>query len=340
MLNIMNHGFTGGVRRAALGLGAISLALGAAQAQAQMHEDLFCSMDGPVFADDRIHVRTGGSIVGVDDEATHVLSNGKVRLRWGALIEGDVTASKVRVRRGSEITGNVIEESAGVEMADVRALVRSYRYNNDNHHVPRTENGRQALRGRHLRVGWGDRLVLPAGDYYLSTLKLRRGATLELAGAVRIYMDRGLVEVGRGRIVGADAADLSIVVARQGFINAHGESGFHASVYAPHALLRVTGKGVASGSVVVDRMWVSDGAEFVATDLCMDGPPVLEEDPETPPEDPGTPPEDPPYEPEDPGTLPGGGSGPAPPGGDTTTTTDPVPPPESDLVVAPPPFAF
>lgn len=276
MNRIKRHAVGGSLRRAALGLGALGLVMGAAQAQA--NEDLLCSMEAPVFAGERVSLRDGASIVGVDGELTHVLSNGRVHLRRGALLEGDVTAARVRMSRSSEILGEIVQTSPGVEPADASDLVESYRANNDNHHVPLTMKGRVALRGGYLTVRRGDHLVLPEGDYFLEMLRVRRGATLELAGPVRIYMDRGLVNVHKGRIIGAEEADLSIIIAREGLVRVGGESGFHASVYAPHSLLSLKGKGVASGSLVARRIWVSDGAEFVASDLCMEGPPVLDED--------------------------------------------------------------
>lgn len=245
--------------------------------------DVFCPLDAPVFVEEKLDVKKHSAIRGLDDGPVRVLSNGKVKLHDHATIEGDLVARDVKLKKGSVVTGAILEESAGVEPEDISDYVEAFRHHNDNHRIPLTENGDVALDGLKLEVRKDDRLVLPAGDYFLRSVRVRKGAVLELAGDVRIHMEKGRVEFKYGSLVGADVARLAIMIADKGHVKAGGHAGFHASVYAPESEFELKGEGVATGSLVVEKAKIDKGAEFHARDACVAGPPPLEQHPALPP---------------------------------------------------------
>lgn len=273
------------LRRSLCGFGTAGLLLAPTAALA-VDEDLFCSVDAPVFADHKVYVKKHSAIRGENDGLTHVMSNGKVKLHKHAMIDGHLTAAHVKTKRGSTVTGNVLEMAAGIVPDDPTDLVASFEFNNDNHHLPQTEMGNDALDGLDLKLDKGDRLVMPAGDYYLHKLEVGKNSVLEVTGPVRIFMPDGKVKFKYGSLVGAAETDVTIVIAGKGHLKVGGHSGFHAAVYAPESKFELKGEGVASGSLVVDKLKVDKGAQYHSVDVCVEGPPDLVPIPnEAPPND-------------------------------------------------------
>lgn len=258
-------------------LGALALA-GTLPAAGHADASLFCGADAPVFGDRLVEVSGGSAILGAEGGATRVRSNAKIVLNGHSAIEGDaVSGGAVKLTGKSQVSGAVIEhEPAVVTPESVHDLVASYEFDNDNHTIPVTSAGAQALHGTELKLSGGDSLEIGAGDYYLTRVKLSGHASLRVYGEVRIHMPHGSFDISGGSLAaGHEGSTLMVVMAGPGVVSSSGGSNFHGAIYAPEARVDVTGQGESWAGVVSAHLKLSGGSRLHAEEICVAGPPEV-----------------------------------------------------------------
>lgn len=197
-------------------------------------------------------------------------------------VNGDVTGMTVTLTDHSTVSGTVVRGQATVappafDLIAARAWAKAH---NNNAALPARlmSGGALALDGR-------ESLTMPAGDYYLTGLRLRGRSHLSVSGRVNIFLDGPLTMRGGSSLNSAgDASSLWIVSAAEAspayeksgeddehggeddgedlrqhdesvFLNGKNRAAFN--LYAPLASVRALGKGQFAGRVLAKTVSLS-----------------------------------------------------------------------------------
>jgi RHS repeat-associated protein len=224
-------------------------------------------------------LRTGAA----EGEQGHVRSNQGVVLDGGVEVHGDAVPGPGTTvtfhGQPSLVTGSTDPADQPFDCApiDLAALRADLEASNDNPLVPSTGKGNPALGGddgRALRLSGRDSLVLPAGSYLLSELRLTGNSSLTVEGPVRLLVT-GSIDVQGGSHLNLDGNPYELLVFSAGdSVSMASYAALHGFLYAPAAEVDLTGRSRVVGGVQGDRVEVSGGARVRRT--VDDAPPELE----------------------------------------------------------------
>jgi|GEM_PF-2216753 len=129
-----------------------------------------------------------------------LLSNGNCNVMDNAFVGGDVFAGPgktVTVDPNAVVTGEIgtKEEECSCVPVNLSTVIGELIEENNNALVPLTEKGRDPLdEDGNLVVRGSDTLILPAGEYLFSSVKINGGSTLSVDGRVFLTVD-GPIEI-------------------------------------------------------------------------------------------------------------------------------------------------
>src|SRR5215210_464106 len=211
----------------------------------------------------------------------HVRSNGDVILDGSIEVHGDTVAGPgrtVRLSGNPLVTGQKKVATAPFVCVPVNlaALRTQLEAANDNASLPLTDKGKPALggtAGRSLELTGKDGLTLPAGTYLLDSLRLVGNSRLRAAGPVQILVT-GSIDVAGGSHVNLDGNPYQVRLWSLGpSVSLSSQSNVYGFVYAPAALVSLTGQSRLVGGVLADRVDISGGSRVRR--LIDDLPPIL-----------------------------------------------------------------
>lgn len=196
---------------------------------------------------------TGGPYVAATaGEEGDVCSGRGIRVMGSIEVHGDVMAGlgyMVDSRGGPIITGVTSATLDGVEpppidFGDIESV-------NDNGAIPTTDGGASPFSsGWNLRIGDGDNLTLPPGEYYFDSVTMNGAATLTLTGPTTIYVNGDFNQTGEGIVnTTMDPHDLTIYSMGKS-VKINGEVDFYGTIVAPYAEVNVGGSANFYGALV------------------------------------------------------------------------------------------
>ncbi|MBI4061405.1 MAG: hypothetical protein HY403_08255, partial [Elusimicrobia bacterium] len=196
---------------------------------------------------DSVSLSGGAEVTGT------VRTNGSFTADGKSTVVGDVEALTADLRGRSAVTGSIARGRATLSDSayDLAAAADWARARNDNAALPAG-----ALNGGALALTGGS-LVLPAGDYYLTGLRLSGQARLMVSGRVNILLDGPLSIDGGAELNAAGAADDLWLVAVAGDASISGNSRSAFNLYAPRSGLSVSGSGEFAGRVLAETASLS-----------------------------------------------------------------------------------
>jgi len=209
------------------------------------------------FGDKKLDMKSNGAVYSYDSSVTpspvpadstsegDVGSNGEVRVHNGTYIDGDVglgeddtgTEAVYTATGTPTVTGQVADvprvdpDPLGAIGGDLAADFVTYSVTNDN-----TSAG---ITGNTISLGNGDSMTLTAGNYYLASIELKNGSTLNIdasSGEVNIYLTGGLdAKNGSSINLTGNPPDFTIFSNSTDLIDFKHGSTFKGTVYAPYA---------------------------------------------------------------------------------------------------------
>lgn len=224
----------------------------------------------------KIELSGKAGVVGVVRTNSAFTADGK------SFVDGDVAGMTVTLSDRSTVSGAIIRGRATVVSPayDLDAARTWAKAHNDNAVLPA-----RLLHGGALTLDGRESVTLPAGDYYLTGLRLRGKSSLSVSGRVNIFLDGPLTVRGGSSLNGSgDAGSLWVVSAdeslrayeRSGddderdeqdddedrrehdygvFLNGKSRAAFN--LYAPFASVRALGKGQFAGRVLAKTVSLS-----------------------------------------------------------------------------------
>jgi len=206
-------------------------------------------------------------------DGSPVGSNGDIVVRDG-VVRGDATpgaGSNVVVHRGG-VTGSTAPRKEAhtlplVDTSEIYEHGRLLRSAHDYSQWPRT--GRVEISGNAVRVRFGATLTIPAGTWYVLSLRVDRGGVVSAAGPVRLYVGRQLV-AERGALVNSTQVPERLQIFAFGDetlsptdrVRLSAKAGLHVAVYAPRMGITVTGGGAVYGALVGRTLTMRDGTAY------------------------------------------------------------------------------
>jgi hypothetical protein len=180
-----------------------------------------------------------------------------VVLSGGAEVAGDVSGRTVTLNGKAEVHGTITRGDAAAtppayDLAAARIWARA---NNDNAVIPASLLSGGAL------IMTGGSLELPAGDYYLTGLRLSGKARLSVSGRVNLFLDGPLSISGSAEINKEGDADDLWIVAGAGDANLAGNTDTAFNLFAPLSGVSVSGDGRFSGRMM-GRTVAGSGKSF------------------------------------------------------------------------------
>ncbi len=181
-----------------------------------------------------------------------ICSNQDIRINGDTAIHGDAMWGPdfdLLTAGGSyEIFGITCENSGAVTAPPVD--LGDVQFQNDNHLIPLSDAGRDAVKGGSLRLVENDNLTLPPGTFYFRSVQMVGQATLTITGPTKIYVD-GDAHFGGGGIMNTteDPKDFQVFCTGNDFTLAGG-SAFYGAILAPEANLVVLGNAEYYGTVI------------------------------------------------------------------------------------------
>lgn len=169
-----------------------------------------------------------------------------VVLSGGAEVTGDVSGRTVSLNGNAEVHGTITRGDAaaippGYDLAAARAWAQA---NSNNAAIPSSY-----LSGGEL-VLTGGSLELPAGDYYLTGLRLSGKARLSVSGRVNIFLDGPLSVSGSAELNKDGDADDLWIVAGAGGASLSGNTDAAFNLFAPLSGVSVSGGGRFAGRMM------------------------------------------------------------------------------------------
>ncbi len=175
-----------------------------------------------------------------------VASNGKIRVKNEARVDGDARGAKVRISSGGRVTGEVVQGAAPIALLPVD--------------VP---SGLTWLGS--LDVTNEQQHTLEVGSYRLSELRVDNAATLRIRnadGPVTLYVEGDVKVTNEGRVLVDDPDPEKFAIYVKGFhdVDLDNEGEFYGVVYAPDAKLTFTNEGEYHGAFVGRKVKIDNGA--------------------------------------------------------------------------------
>jgi hypothetical protein len=147
---------------------------------------------------------------------------------------------------GDEID-RIEPDPLGAVGGDLAAEFTAVKASNDN------GSASPAISGNKINLSAGDTMTLPAGDYYLTDVILRNGATLDIdasAGPVNLYLE-GKLEAKNGSAINSNGqpTDFNLFSNSNKDIIIKNNGGFKGYIYAPNAFVEIMNSGDFFGVV-------------------------------------------------------------------------------------------
>ena len=180
-----------------------------------------------------------------------------VVLSGGAEVAGDVSGRTVTLNGKAEVHGTITRGDAAAvppayDLAAARAWAQAH---NDNAVIPPSLLSGGAL------VMTGGSLELPAGDYYLTGLRLSGKARLMVSGRVNLFLDGPLSVSGSAEVNKEGDADDLWIVAGSGDASLSGNTDAAFNLFAPLSGVSVSGSEHFSGRML-GRTVAASGKSF------------------------------------------------------------------------------
>jgi hypothetical protein len=174
----------------------------------------------------------------------NVESGGAVQLGGNALIDGNASGSRVTTQGSARVSGAITNDftlhGEPIDLALVQALAEAGQTND------RIPAG--FLSGGGLIVDGGRTLTLPEGFYVLESLEVRGKGQVEVQGPASLLVRGPIVVEGGGAVNAAgQARDLVVVSMGEAPVRLSGGALWAGILYAPRALLDLSGDSRAAG---------------------------------------------------------------------------------------------
>lgn len=203
-------------------------------------------------ADEEVAISGGNSVCGGYTSngegaslATSLVSNDKLRVSGGALVDGTVSAADVDISGGSIVTGGEIPLMEPIEFLPVA--------------IPSglTDLGK-------VKVEAGQTLTLSTGSYLADEVVLADGTATILvdnsAGPVTLYVTGKVDAKGTFATIDANPERFAIYVAGTKTTTINSQASFSGVIYAPTAEIKVQGGGYFEGAFTARKITVSGGS--------------------------------------------------------------------------------
>ncbi len=196
-----------------------------------------------------------------------IASNGNITLNGGATINGNALAGPGMTVNASPsaVSGTIGNLPQPLSFPNV-SFGNAASSNNDAS-IPVTY-----LSGsKDLSLSGGATLTLGSGTYYLHSLSLTGGSTLQFSGPVNMYVN-GNVNLSGGSVSTSNnlPANFRLYVGSSGSITVGGGSTLYADIYAPQSPFSLAGGGALAGRVVAQSVTES-GNSNIYYDLSLVG---------------------------------------------------------------------
>jgi Flp pilus assembly protein TadG len=200
-----------------------------------------------------------------------IASNGPITLSGNTMINGDARPGIGYNVSGA--SGRVTGSTASVAkpLSYPNGNAGNYVNVNDNALVPAISGS-----SRQLNIGGNQIVAMPAGTYYLSSLTVNAGGTLNITGPVTIYITGSLQLTGNAVVAGNLPKNLKIVMVGDAFGNPPGTAqissgaALYATIYAPQSDITMSGSGDIYGSVLGKTISMT-GSSAIHYDLSLTG---------------------------------------------------------------------
>jgi len=236
------------------------------------------------FGDEKLDMKSHGAVYSYDSSVTpnpvpadstgegDVGSNGEVIVHNGTYIDGDVglgdddagTEAVYTATGTPTVTGEdadvprVDPDPLGVIGGDLADDFVTYSAVNNNADV--------GIAGNTISLNNGDTLTLTAGNYYLTSIELKNGSTLNIdssGGDVNIYLTGGLdAKNGSSVNVTGDPTDFSLFSNSTDGIDFKHGSAFKGTVYAPYASVVVKNSANVYGMIWANEVDIKNSGEL------------------------------------------------------------------------------
>lgn len=206
----------------------------------------FVSMSGGVSDSYYSTANSTGYITSPQNSGT-IASNGNITLSGGAIINGNALAGP----------GMTVNASASAVSGTIGNLPQPLSFPNVSFGNVVSSNNDASIpsaylsASKDLSVSGGVNLTLNSGTYYLHSLSLSGGSTLQFAGPVNMYVT-GNVNLSGGSVSTSNnvPANFRLYVGSSGSITVSGSSTLYADIYAPQSAFTLSGGGALAGRVV------------------------------------------------------------------------------------------
>ena len=238
-----------------------------------------------VFGDEKLDMKSNGAVYSYDSSVTpnptpadstgdgDVGSNEEVIVHNGTYIDGDVglgdddlgTEAAYTATGTPTVTGQVADvprvdpDPLGAMGGDLAADFVVYSTLNKN-----TDAG---ITGNVISIGNGDSLLLEAGNYYLTSIELKNGSTLNIdasLGKVNIYLT-GSLDAKNGSSINLTGTgtppDFTILSNSTDKIDFKHSSTFKGMVYAPYANVAVKNSADVYGMIWANEVDIKNSGE-------------------------------------------------------------------------------
>jgi len=236
------------------------------------------------FGDEKLNMKSNGAVYSYDSSVTpnpvpadstgegDVGSNGEVIVRNGTYIDGDVglgndddgteavyTATGVPIVTGEDAdVPRVDPDPLGAIGGDLADDFVTYSTTNNNADVGITDD--------EISLGNGDTLTLTAGNYYLTSIELKNGSTLNIdssGGEVNIYLTGGLdAKNGSSINLTDNPPDFTIFSNSTDGIDLKNGSTFKGTIYAPYSEVSVKHDATVYGIIWANELDIKNSGEL------------------------------------------------------------------------------
>ena len=236
------------------------------------------------FGDKKLDMKSNGAVYSYDSSVTSnpvptdstgdgdVGSNGEVIVHNGTFIDGDVglgddgagneavyTATGTPIVNGENAdVPRVDPDPLGAVGGDLAADFVTYSAAND--------NASAGIAGNAISLGNGDNLTLTAGNYYLTSIELKNGSTLNIdasGGEVNIYLTGGFdAKNGSSINITGTPPDFTIFSNSADTIDFKHGSAFKGTLYAPFANVVVKHSADVYGMIWANELDIKNSGEL------------------------------------------------------------------------------
>ena len=196
-----------------------------------------------------------------------IASNGNITLNGGATINGNALAGQGMTVNASPsaVSGTIGNLAQPLSFPNVS--FGNAASSNDDASIPST----YLSASKDLSLSGGANLTLSSGTYYLHSLSLTGGSTLQFSGPVNMYVN-GNVTLSGGSVSTSNnvPANFRLYVGASGSITVSGGATLYADIYAPQCPFTISGGGSLAGRVVAQSVTES-GNSNIYYDLSLVG---------------------------------------------------------------------